>query len=766
MEAGKKPAVFVFTTAYHPFIGGAEIAVQEVAKRLKGEFDFFIFTARLRRDLPRREARPEGTIIRVGVGGAVDKWLFLLWGVLSALGERRRLRGRRTLLWGMDISAGSGVAAVLNFLIPKPPFVFTVQYGYGEERIERGRFGLINRGFRFMLRRADALTAISTYLADIARRYGCRRPVEVIPNGVSVEQFRAAARQRKNQPGATVITVGRLVPKNAVDTLIRAIAVIKPNIPAIRCHILGDGPERQALEALACSLKVESAIQFFGSVPYEAVPQRLAAADVFVRASRSEGMGNAFVEALAAGLPIIGTPVGGINDIIRDGQTGLFCRVDDPRDLAQKIERLLNDRELAGRIVTHGQAMVAERFSWDSIARSYGQTFERLFEQPSSRILIATGIFPPDIGGPATYSQLLVRELPKRSFDVHLLTYADAAESRIRNQESRVRRVSRGLPKGIRHVWYFIQCWRFGLRAGIIYAQDTVSAGLPAMLAAKLTARAFVIRVAGDYAWEQGVERFGIRNSIDDFQRRRGGRAVEMLRFFQSWVAKGASAVIVPSRYLGRMVEGWGVSPERIRVIYNAVEASALMPRAEARALLGIPPDAPLVLSSGRLVPWKGFPALLAIMPDLLTRHPAARLVIAGDGPEYGALLGEAERLGIMPPHFELAGWMPRDALRRYLAAADVFVLNTAYEGFSHQVLESMAAGLPVLTTPAGGNAELVADGENGLLFPYNDQRALLDKLCMLLEDAKLRRRLAAAGRRTAAQFSPERMLAELIFAL
>lgn len=759
MEAGKKPAVFVFTTAYHPFIGGVEVAIQEVTQRLKGEFDFFIFTARFRRDLARRETRGEGTIIRVGVGSAVDKWLFPVWGILSALGERRRLRGRRTLLWGMDISAGAGVAAALNLLIPQLPFVLTIQYGYGGKRLARGRLGLIGLGFRFMLGRADAVTAISTYLAGTARQFGYRRDVAVIPNGVAVERFRADRNHRTDPARPTLITVSRLVPKNGVDTLIRAIAVIKPDIPGIRCHILGGGPERPALEALARSLKVEPAIQFFGSVPYETVPSHLAAADIFVRPSRSEGMGNAFVEALAAGLPIIGTPVEGILDIIRDGETGLFCRVDDPADLTEKIKRLLTDRELARRIVKNGQAMAEERFSWDSITLTYRQIFKRTLERPL-RILIATGIFPPDIGGPATYAAFLLQELPKRSVSVRILTYTDSPQS----AGDAVVAVSRQLPKGVRHLSYFLRCLRLAGSVDVIYALDTVSTGLPAVLAAKLLRKRLYLRVVGDYAWEQGVMRFGVRELLDDFPGRRSGWRVAMLRRIQSFVAGSSDRVIVPSHYLRRIVSRWGVPAERISVISNAVDLPAVMPTREAsRRELRIPAGETVIVSAGRLVPWKGFGVLIEMMPHLLQHYPSAKLYLIGEGPEKERLQ-ESIRSFALGGHVVLVGNVPRGRLLRYLRAADVFVLNTGYEGFSHQLIEAMAAGVVVATTPSGGNAEVVRDGENALLFAYNRADEMQERISRLLDSPALRERLArnAAGV-VREKFSLDRMITRLL---
>src|SRR3989338_9246738 len=114
------------------------------------------------------------------------------------------------------------------------------------------------------------------------------------------------------------------------------------------------------------------------------------------------------------------------------------------------------------------------------------------------RILIATGIFPPDIGGPATYSALLARELPKRNIGVSVVTYGSFFAKASKDKPVAI---SRRIPKGLRHLLYFFVCFVKACRADIVFAQDPVSAGFPAWCAARLARRRFAIRVAGGYAW-------------------------------------------------------------------------------------------------------------------------------------------------------------------------------------------------------------------------------------------------------------------------
>ena len=136
-----------------------------------------------------------------------------------------------------------------------------------------------------------------------------------------------------------------------------------------KVQILGTGPDEKELKDLAKELKVDDIVQFLGHIEPEKVYDYLAEADIFVRPSRSEGLGSSFLEAMGAGLPIIGTPVGGIIDFLKDGETGLFCEIDDPKDLAEKIKLLMVDETLAKQIAENGLQLVLEKYDWDNIAK-------------------------------------------------------------------------------------------------------------------------------------------------------------------------------------------------------------------------------------------------------------------------------------------------------------------------------------------------------------------------------------------------------------
>ncbi len=730
----KKPVVAIFSTAYYPFIGGAEIAVENIAKKLARSFDFFIVTARLNRSLPKIEIRPEGTVVRVGMGNWLDKFLLPFLGAL-------KMRRRADVLFGLDISTGSLGTAVFKFFSPRTPFIFNIQYGYGDTRLSRGRAGLINLAFRWMLSQADVVTVISTYLADVVRDYGYTGRVEIIPNSVDIKNFQ----NKKNVADPTVVTTSRLVHKNGIDILIRAIAEIKKDIPKIRCVLVGDGPERRRLEALTRELSLDENIKFVGDVSNEKIPAYLAAAHIFARPSRFEGMGISFVEALAAGVPVIATSVGGIPDIIRDGETGLFSNVDDPHDLAKKIKMLFTETALRDQLISNGKKLVEEKFTWDRISDSYRTLFKNI-RGAKKRILIATGIFPPDIGGPATYSKILLDELPRRGVGVHVLSFSEV----------------RHLPRVLRHIAYFFKALKMGKGADIIFAQDPVSVGLPAWLAATLLRKKFLIKIVGDYAWEQQQQN---RNAIfvtpDEFQTKKFDFMTELRRKVEHFVVRGADKIIVPSEYLKKIVSMWGVDSQKIVVIYNAVNFTKMpFSKEEARTKLNL--SGKILISAGRLVPWKGFDTLIKILPDLLKNFSDLKLIIVGDGPERDHLQHIAYRVK-RSENIIFTGSLPKEKLLLYLKAADIFVLNTGYEGFSHQIPEAMFAGLPVLTTSIGGNPEIITDGIDGFLVNFNDKNAFTKKIDEIFSNEVVRRTVAEHAKKKSQEFSRERMINETI---
>jgi glycosyltransferase involved in cell wall biosynthesis len=231
------------------------------------------------------------------------------------------------------------------------------------------------------------------------------------------------------------------------------------------------------------------------------------------------------------------------------------------------------------------------------------------------------------------------------------------------------------------------------------------------------------------------------------------GRRMGALRWFI--LRRGISRFVALNREIEARLLGVGIDASCIARIPNGVALGNGRPgveTAEARRSLGLAPDAPVAIYVGRLVPDKGVAWLLEAWSDVVRDHPAAQLLIAGDGPDGERLRGIVDRLGLGPRVSFLGHRADVDAL---LGMADVLVLPSRSEGMSNALLEGMAHGLAVVASDVPGNREVVEHERDGLLVPYDDRDALAGALQGLLADGLRCRRLGReAARKAASTFS------------
>jgi len=376
------------------------------------------------------------------------------------------------------------------------------------------------------------------------------------------------------------------------------------------------------------------------------------------------------------------------------------------------------------------------------------------------RILITAGIFPPDVGGPATYVPAVAAALAVRGHQVAVVAPQErSAPCPVVNPPYRLVRFYRA--RFLRYANFFVELWRAWvtiLRAA--RTCDTVfvnGLSLPATLVGHLTGKPMVVKVVGDEAWELAHARGWTTLNLDRFQGAHSGW-LRVLKWWYYLAARRARAVIVPSRYLAYIVEGWGIPHNQIHMVYNAF----LLPEQPE----GQWPDVELPLpfyqgfrlvTVGRLVPHKCIDTIIAT----LGRMKDATLVVVGDGPQRPALQALVQQLGLAD-RVLLAGSLPQQQVWGLLAHyADVLVLNSIYEGLPHVLLEAAYWGVPVVATAVGGTREVVRDGETGILVSPDSPDGLLAALQRLQADIGLRHFLSANTRRGVTRFSAERMVEE-----
>ncbi len=361
--------ILIFATTYVPFIGGAEIAVREIIKRLP-EYHFDIITVNLDGKQLAKEQIDQVTVYRMGTG-RLGKIIFPIRAFFMASHLHRE--HHYNAFWSIMASYAGMAGLLFSYRHPRLPFVLTLQEGDSIEAL-RARFQFVWFAIKKIFIRATIIQAISQYLAEFAKAVRPDAPVVVIPNGVDVAKFsfRYVAKienlkktLKKNPEDIFLITTSRLVKKNAVGDIISSLQHLPNNVSLL---VLGDGPLRGELESGARQDGVSERVMFLGELPHEDIVSYLHVSDVFIRPSISEGFGNSFVEAMAAEIPVIATPVGGIVDFLQDGQTGLFCDVYNPKSIAEKVWFLLDTPQAREEIVRNAKILVTDKYNWDTIA--------------------------------------------------------------------------------------------------------------------------------------------------------------------------------------------------------------------------------------------------------------------------------------------------------------------------------------------------------------------------------------------------------------
>jgi len=392
--------VLIFALAYQPFVGGAELAMQEITNRLSpADYSFDMITLRFDSNLPRVEKIGNITVHRIGfcaAGAKISdrsmplsckfaKIFFPITSFWKALSLQRK--NHYDLVWTLLANQAGFGALFFKLVHPRIPYLLELQDGNSlmQIRARRPFLRIVWPLYRQVYLRADSIKVISRFIERLAREIGYTKDIKIIPNGVDVAGFSTSpspekiselmARFGKKPNDVFLFTASRLVLSRGVEDVIGALS----HLPAhVKLLIAGDGEDREKLEHIARGLNLGERVIFAGQLPHKDLPALLHMSDVFVRPSLIEGMGSAFIEAFAAGLPVVATAVGGIPDFLTDGITGLFCEVRNPKSVADAVARYLQDSALTARIVLNAKKLAVERYDWSGIAATQKGMFDSL----------------------------------------------------------------------------------------------------------------------------------------------------------------------------------------------------------------------------------------------------------------------------------------------------------------------------------------------------------------------------------------------------
>ena len=367
------------------------------------------------------------------------------------------------------------------------------------------------------------------------------------------------------------------------------------------------------------------------------------------------------------------------------------------------------------------------------------------------KVVVVSGIWPPDVGGPASHAPALASALLDAGHAVEVVTTAPTAP------EARpypVRWISRARAAPLRHLAVVRAVARAARRSDRVYATSMIRR---AALGAGLARRPLVVKLVSDEAFERAARSGRFGGTLEEFQAQRAGAPVRFLRATRTAALRRAAQVVVPSAYLRDLALGWGVAAERLTVVPNpAPQLPALPAHDEARKALGL--NGFTLATAGRLTRQKALGHAL----EAVARVEGVSLVVAGDGPERRSLERRTSELGVAD-RVRFSGPLSRDQVLTLYRAADAALSTSAWENLPHSVVEALAVGTPVVATAVGGVPEVVHDGENGLLVATGDVDAIAAAIDRLSRDEALRMTLAAQAAASVAELAESRVLERIV---
>lgn len=511
-------------------------------------------------------------------------------------------------------------------------------------------------------------------------------------------------------------TVARLASQKSLDVLLKGFAQFEAQTSApCKLVIVGEGPLEKRLKKMAYRLRLADKVLWAGA--RDDIPRVMSALDIFILTSKYEGFGLTLLEAMAAKRPVVASNVSSIPEIVLGQRTGLLFYPGNIYQLSRCLIKL-KDPVLRQQMGEAGQKRARELFPLPVMIEKTFQVYRQLEKRS---ILITSAIFPPDVGGPATYVPKVASELRLKGHHVKVYCYSDFADVK-NTYDYPVIRIRRGGNKLIREVKAFITLFKLAAEAQVIYANclDFKSA-----IVGKLWGLPTIHKVVGDQAWERARNWNIFAGSIDEYQHSLKGPLLKFFDWIRSLPLQYASSVIVPSQYLKKIVSDWGVKEEKIQVVYNAFDAVV------STQVDPLPPFKGKTFATVcRLVSWKGLHQLI----HAVSHFPQLRLLIIGDGPLKEELRTLSMKLGLTGRVIFL-GNISREKVAGHLDQCDFFVLNSSYEGLPHVLLEAIHHKLPVIATDVGGTSEIMSQFPGGQLIPYGDQEALIAAIGKFAEE-------------------------------
>lgn len=352
--------ILMISSYYLPYLAGAELYVKEIAERLVRDGNKVAVLTKSLGKLPSHEIINGVKVYRIkAVNASHARSPSAFPGMLS----KGIKMARQADIVHAHIAYPNGILAYVIKKATGKEYILTLQGDELMDYPEKRLLKLLKWPIKIALRNASKVHCISNALAKKAVDYFNvdNGKIVVIANGVDIAKFNDAEKIKiSNDKKRIVMTVSRLTRKNNVEILLRAMKHVKK----ARLIVIGDGPEKKALVKMKKELGIDA--EFLGNIKHSNLPGYLKNADVFVRTPITEGLGIVFLEAMAAGVPIIASSTGGINDIVKDNVNGVIVSNKNAREIAYAINKLLDDKKLRAWLIENGRRFVKE-YDWQIV---------------------------------------------------------------------------------------------------------------------------------------------------------------------------------------------------------------------------------------------------------------------------------------------------------------------------------------------------------------------------------------------------------------
>jgi len=364
------------------------------------------------------------------------------------------------------------------------------------------------------------------------------------------------------------------------------------------------------------------------------------------------------------------------------------------------------------------------------------------------KILIITGIYPPDIGGPAQHCCRLKKELETRGNRVSVFTYGKQLSDDNENGVMRISRNSNWLLRQIKAARAII---KVGTKSDIIYVNGL---DLPVFLASFFLKKPKkIMRIVRDFAWEYGQRNLNLKSSVDSFQSENKSFLLSILRKIQILTINKMDKTIVPSNYLKKIISGWSIDEKKITVLKNAYKPPDKQGGGEYKK------KEHTLLTIGRFVPWKRIDGLIKMFSELSEDY---KLIIIGEGPQEKYLENLISAFDLWK-RVRFPGPMEENEIFEHMKSSECLLLNSTYEGLSHVLIEAQFAGLPSVVTDVGGNREVIENGFNGFLVKADEYEEFKESIVKVCENTSLKKEMRTNCIIKSSDFSWDNYLEKLL---